>query len=97
MTKAKVISPQDALDGLHALFALNIREIPPTLELHREALQWAHQLGQGAAYDAAYLALAEQLQAPFWTADRRLANPAQQAGAAWVCWIGEDYPKAPPG
>ena len=96
MTMAKVISPQDALDGLRSILALSVQEISPTSKLHQEALRWAHQLGQRVAYDAAYVALAEQLQAHFWTADRRLTNAAQQAGATWVHWIGEDYPQAPP-
>jgi len=95
MTVAKVISPREALDGFHSILVLTVQEISPTPELHQEALRWADQLGQRVAYDAAYLALAEQLQAHFWTADRRLANAAQQAGATWVHWIGGDYPQDP--
>ncbi len=43
-------------------------------ELHQEALRLAHEWRLPATYDAHYLALARRLQAPFWTADRRLAR-----------------------
>ena len=55
----------------------------------QSALRWAARLNQARAYDAFHLALAEELGAEFWTADRRLANAAQRAGATWAHWIGE--------
>ncbi|HSR30541.1 MAG TPA: type II toxin-antitoxin system VapC family toxin [Anaerolineae bacterium] len=61
----------------------------PPVHLHERALRWADRLGHSKAYDAHYLALAEQEGIELWTADRRLANGAQQAGAHWVHWIGE--------
>jgi predicted nucleic acid-binding protein len=33
---------------------------------------------------------AEQEGAELWTADKRLANGARQAGVSWVHWIGQD-------
>jgi len=33
--------------------------------------------------------LAEELGATFFTADKRLANSAQQLGVGWVYWIGK--------
>ncbi len=39
------------------------------------------------AYDAQYLALAEQTGAEFWTADKRLADRARRRNARWVKWI----------
>lgn len=47
--------------------------------IHGRALQLASELGQGAAYDCHYLALAEALDCELWTADERFhraANPA---------------------
>lgn len=41
-----------------------------------------------AAYDAAYLAVAESLGAELWTADRALLK-ATKKSLAWVRWIGE--------
>ena len=84
-----LILGEEALAGLEKLFALGIRTVYPTLELHRKALCWADRINQLVAYDAQYLAVAEQALAEFWTADRRLAESAKEAGATWVHWIGE--------
>jgi len=61
------------------------------MEPHRcqAVLEWAGRLNQSRAYDAFYMALAEELGAEFWTADQRLARAAQQAGVTWTHWIGE--------
>jgi len=58
--------------------------IHPDLALHQQALRWAGRLGQYAAYDAHYLALAERLGAEFWTADKRMTACARQEGLTWV-------------
>jgi predicted nucleic acid-binding protein len=78
-----------AVEAIDRVLTLRIRCLPPALHLHERALHWAERLGHSKAYDAHYLALAEQERAELWTADRRLANGAQQAGADWVHWIGE--------
>lgn len=39
--------------------------------LHRRAIQLAGRFRQGAAYNAHYLALTEELDCELWTADRR--------------------------
>jgi predicted nucleic acid-binding protein len=88
---ADMITADEAADAIKSLLTLNIETIPPTRSLHDSALQWSEQLNQNVAYDAQYLALAEQLGAEFWTADRRLVNGAHQAGAPWVHWIGESF------
>ena len=56
--------------------------------LHTRALELASLLGQGAVYDAHYLALAEILDCEYWTADQRFYRAATQA-AQNVRWIGE--------
>ena len=83
------IEQENAFEALKQIFSMDVTIVAQTLESHILALQWAERLGQFVAYDAQYLALAEQLSADFWTADRRLAHLAQQAGAAWVHWLGE--------
>lgn len=45
-------------------------------DIHRRALELASQLGQGAAYDSHYLALAEGLDCEMWTADERFYRNA---------------------
>ena len=74
--------PSAQLDfALKHIWRINILDVPATFELQQQALAWAERLGQSRTYDSAYLAAAEALQSEFWTADRRLAKSAQQAGA----------------
>lgn len=44
--------------------------------LHRRTMELAQELGQGATYDAHYLALAEILDCEIWTADERFYRSA---------------------
>jgi predicted nucleic acid-binding protein len=93
LRKAQVAGylPAEQMDfALEQIWQLNIQDVPATLELQRQALVWAERLGQSKTYDSAYLAAAEVLQAEFWTADRRLAQSARGAGAAWVRSISEN-------
>ncbi|MBI3929615.1 MAG: type II toxin-antitoxin system VapC family toxin [Armatimonadetes bacterium] len=89
---------QGILDDLTAdrilidLFAIGVDEIDSSVGRHRLALRWAARLGQRVAYDAAYMALADELGVEFWTADRRLAQNARNIGVSWVRWLGEDEP-----
>ncbi len=77
------------LSALGRLLSTGLITIPPTRPLHEEALELAARIGQSKAYDAQYLALASREDAPFWTADRRLANAAQAAGLGQVHWVGD--------
>ena len=83
------LTTKAAAEAMETVSTLNIQCQLPSLELHDQALCWAERLGHSKTYDVHYLALAEQLRVDFWTADRRLANGAKQAGVAWVHWIGE--------
>lgn len=64
------------------------------LELHQpphvygRALALARQLGQGATYDAHYLALAERLGCELWTADGRFYRAVRPV-VERVRWVGE--------
>ena len=86
---AKVIEQDVAEEAIADAFELNVRMIDETSELCKAASRWATRLQQMVAYDGFYLAVAEQLDAPFWTADKRLANNARQLGVKWVRWIGD--------
>ena len=88
-TVAGIITVAEAIQAIESFVDLHIEVIAPALALHEVALHWAERLHQSVTYDAHYLALAEQLGATFWTADRRLANGAKQMGVNWVYWIGE--------
>ena len=81
-----------APDVLARLLNSRVETIPPSATLHRDALRLAERIGQSKTYDAHYLALAAREDAPFWTADKRLANAAQAAGLTGVHWIGDWTP-----
>ncbi len=52
-------------------------------DVHRRALALAARLQRPATYDTHYLAVAEKLGAPFWTADLRLYNAVRER-LKWV-------------
>ena len=62
-------------------------ELHQTPTLHVRALELARQLGQGAVYDAHYLALAEEFDCELWVADQRFFRAANTITGK-VCWIG---------
>lgn len=70
----------EAYVALDRLLAFEVHDVAPSVDLHRRALIWAERLQDFVAYDSAYLALAEQLEAPFWTADRKLAKRVRTLG-----------------
>jgi predicted nucleic acid-binding protein len=86
---ARIVTQERGLQAIDDLFTLEVDLLP--MEPHRcqSALQWAARLNQARAYDAFYMALAEELDVEFWTADRRLARAAQQAGVTWTHYIGD--------
>ena len=86
---AQWMTTELAVEAMDKILALNVRCLAPTAELHERALRWADRLGHSKAYDAQFLALAEQEGSELWMADRRLAKGASQVGAHWVHWIGE--------
>jgi predicted nucleic acid-binding protein len=80
----------DEAEALRTLFALEVQLLTPD-GLHLRAWEIARQLYRSAAYDAHYLALAEIVGCPFWTADERLFNAAH-ATFDWVYWLGSFRP-----
>ncbi len=72
------------MDALYS-FEVGLRQTPG---LHVRAIELANQLGQGAAYDSHYLALAQTLDCDLWTADASFVRAARPL-AANVRWIGE--------
>ena len=70
--------------SMELIHNLGIQIISPASSLHKAALRWAAKLQHSKAYDAQYLALAEQMRCPLLTADKRLAKAAHAVGATWV-------------
>ena len=83
-----LITAQEAETLVDELLGLEINCIAPSSDLHKKALGWAAEIGQAKAYDAQYLALAEEFHAEFWSADRRLVNAVGDK-CDWVHWIDE--------
>jgi predicted nucleic acid-binding protein len=84
-----MIGEDIAQQALEALLGLNVTFYDDNPETCRGAFHWATRLNQYPAYDGYYLALAEQLNAAFWTTDHRLVSRARQLGISWVHWVGE--------
>ncbi len=80
--KADMISAQDAERVLESVLAFSVT-IYQDHDLHRRALDLAEEFSLPATYDAHYLALAERLDADFWTADRRLFDAVHET-LSWV-------------
>ena len=76
-----------AADLMQDLMSIGI-EFYESSGLYGRALELASLLGQGAVYDAHYLALAQIFDCEYWTADQRFYRAATQADQN-VRWIGE--------
>jgi predicted nucleic acid-binding protein len=74
--------------------ALEVELVNPD-DLHERAWALARHFNQPTAYDSHYVALAEILNVPLWTADERLFNTLHSE-LDWVHWLG-DYQSNPPG
>jgi predicted nucleic acid-binding protein len=85
----QTITKEQGRTAIDELLALDVEIFPTTPRLCRSAYEWSDRIHQSRAYDAFYLALAEEIGAEFWTADRSLVNGAQREGATWTHWIGE--------
>ncbi len=83
------LTQEQALGAVSRLLSLGVREVEPSWELHQKALDWAQRLDHFVAYDGAYLAVAEHLEAAFWTADRPLVEKARELDVDWIHLIGE--------
>lgn len=78
--KESYLSIEEGMGLIEQLLSSDI-ELYHSMGIHRRALELASELGQGAAYDAHYLALAEILDCEMWTADERFYRSANPASA----------------
>jgi predicted nucleic acid-binding protein len=82
-----LLTHDQSLEILEQIVMMDWKEVSPDPSLNRSTLIWAELIDQSKAYDAHYLAVAEQVRAEFWTADERLYNRVRQLGISWVRWI----------
>ncbi|HET9588837.1 MAG TPA: type II toxin-antitoxin system VapC family toxin [Anaerolineales bacterium] len=86
----KEITSEEAEQALRTIHGLRVEIIDEDEELSLRALELAGKLGQSKAFDAFYLAMAEELAAEFWTADERLASRCRKdLKLKWVHSIAE--------
>ena len=80
----KRLATETGEQALQHIFTVGVRLAdPPIANVYQLSLQY-----KLAAYDAAYLALAESLGAPLWTGDRRFYEAVRDS-ADFVHWIGD--------
>ncbi len=85
----KLISLERAHQVMDDVKLLEVNTVSMDYELLHSALNWCNKIGQSKVYDSIYLALAERLNAEFWTADKRLVNATRALNINWVKWIDD--------
>ena len=85
----KQLTAEESKAALRRALELDVQLIAPDETQSNLALEWTLRLKRAAAYDSFYLAIAEALDAPLWTADQRLVNAFQDHKPTWLHWIGE--------
>ena len=78
---------EQADDAVVAFLSLTIRQIR-SQRLYRQAWRLARRHRIPSIYDSLYVALAELLDTPVWTADRRLQR-TMGPDYPWIRWIGD--------
>jgi predicted nucleic acid-binding protein len=80
LVREKTLTPKRAEEAIEDLSALRVTRYAPILLINRI---WRLR-GNLSGYDAAYVALAEELKAPLITRDRRIAAAAGHTAAVEV-------------
>jgi predicted nucleic acid-binding protein len=89
MVSVGQMSQDDARLALSCLEQVPIQVVLPDSGLMDLSLVWAGRLNQTMAYDAQYVALAENLSAEFWSADQSLIVALQHLNISWAHGLGE--------
>jgi predicted nucleic acid-binding protein len=74
LVKSNEISREFGRDSLSLLLESNIQFVEENNDLVLAAYRWNERLERSAVYNCFYIALAEQLDADFWSIDKRLIN-----------------------
>jgi predicted nucleic acid-binding protein len=83
------ITKEEGQQAIHQALTLGLKFIQPDETQSLLAFQWTLKLKRSAAYDSFYLAIAEALEADFWTADRKLFRSLEAERLGWLHWVGE--------
>ena len=82
----ELLPQEEAQRAVKAALDIGVTLLDPP-GLSERAFELAAHFRRPATYDAHYLALAERLSCPFWTADERLYN-AVYADFPLIHWLG---------
>ncbi len=83
------IEEDEGRAAIHQALTLGVQIILPDETQSLLAYQWTLKLNRASSYDCFYLAIAEALDADFWTADQRLFRSLESFGLKWLHWIGD--------
>lgn len=86
LTHRETVKPDLAGKMLKTALAIDV-SLQTFDGIHQRAWQLAADFKRPTAYDTHYLALAEHLGCPFWTADQRLFNAVRDK-LEWVYFLG---------
>lgn len=67
--------------AISQILGMHIEFISPTDRLAKAAFEWTQKLKRASAYDSFYLAIADEYNAPLWTAD---GNLVRSANVDWI-------------
>lgn len=79
------------VDAIQAALSMKVTFLNPP-NLSQQAFELAARFNRPAVYDSYYLALADQLQCLFWTADERLYNAIHE-DYPLIRWLGHYQPE----
>lgn len=74
----KHLTIDEGTKALEQALALRIEVVVPNETLSKAAFSWTQRLHRASAYDSFYLALADEYNAPLWTADGKLYRAVNQ-------------------
>lgn len=83
----QIITQEEGFSALNQIGHGRI-ELIFSLNLAERSWRISEDLGLPTAYDAFYLALAEEEGCEFWTADENLVNILTRHKVGWAKWIG---------
>lgn len=83
----QVITKEEGFSALNQIGHGRI-ELIFSLNLAERSWRISEDLGLPTAYDAFYLALAEEEGCEFWTADENLVNILKKHKVHWAKWVG---------
>ena len=89
MVSVGQLASDDARLALAILEHIPMQVVVPDSGLMDLSLTWAGRLNQTVAYDAQYVALAENISAQFWSADQALIKSLRHLKIDWAHGIDE--------